>query len=209
MSVVEEPAHLGLVLEELARADARLVELALEELLARGGGSCRAARAQEVADLGARARRPDEIEPVLAGLLVGARQDLDHVAVPELVAERLDLAVDARAGDVLAELGVDREREVDRRRAAREDAHVALGREDVDLVLEEVDLHPLEELGRVLQLLLPLDELAQPAEALRVLSRRSRRPRSLYFQCAAMPRSATRCISWCGSGSRCARAPGR
>ena len=70
---------------------------------------------------------------------------------------------------VLADLDVDREGEVDRRRAAREDAHVALGGEDVDLVLEEVDLHALEELGRVLELLLPLHELAEPAEALRVL----------------------------------------
>ena len=144
---------------------------------------------------GAGARRADEVEPVLVRVLVRARQDLDDVAVPQLVAERLDLAVDARAGDVIAELRVDLVGEVDRRRAAREDAHVALGREDVDLVLEEVDLHALEELGRVLELLLPLEQLPEPREALRVLLGDAARLRSLYFQCAAMPRSATRCIS--------------
>src|SRR5205085_11503353 len=122
-----------------------------------------------VANLGAGAGRADEIEPVLARLLVGARQHLDDVAVPQLVAERLDLAVDPRAGDVIAQLGVDLVGEVDRRRAAREDTDVALGREDVDLVLEEIDLHALEELRRVLELLLPFEELPEPGEALRVL----------------------------------------
>ena len=104
-------------------------------------------------------------------------------------------AVHARAGAVLADLGVDRVGEVDRRRAAREHAHVALGREDVDLVGEEVDLHALEELGRVLEVLLELHQLAQPAELARRPWRRDRRVFSLYFQCAAMPCSATRCIS--------------
>src|SRR5262249_20596168 len=121
------------------------------------------------ADLRARARRPDEIEPVLARVLVRAREHVDDVAVAQLVAERLHLAVDARARDAVAELRVDLVREVDRRRPAREDAHVPLWRADVALVLEEVDLHALEELGRVLQLLLPLEELPQPREALRVL----------------------------------------
>ena len=121
--------------------------------------------------------------------------DLDDVAVLQLVAERHDLAVDARARTVLADLGVNRVGEVDRRRAAREDAHVALRREHVDLVGEEVDLHALEELDRVLDVLLELDQLAQPAELLRVLRIDAAAVRSLYFQCAAMPCSATRCIS--------------
>ena len=139
---------------------------------------------------------PDEVEPVLARLLVRRRHDLDDVAVSQLVAQRLELPVDARAGDVLAELRVDREGEVDGRRAAREHPHVALRSEHVDLVLEEVDLHALEELGRVLELLLPLDELPQPAEPLRRPARRCRPPDGPCTSSAPRcPRSATRCIS--------------
>ncbi len=59
------------------------------------------------------------VEPVLRGLLVRRGDHFDHVAVPQLVAEQLELPVHPRAGDVLPELGVDREDEVDRRRPAR------------------------------------------------------------------------------------------
>ena len=43
----------------------------------------------------------------------------------------------------VADLGVDRVGEVDRRRAARQREDLALGREDEDLVLLEVDLQRL------------------------------------------------------------------
>src|SRR5580693_5332441 len=55
------------------------------------------------------------------------------------------------------------------RGASREDTDVPLRREHVDLVLEEVHLHPLEKLRGVLELLLPFHQLPQPREALRVL----------------------------------------
>ena len=42
------------------------------------------------------------------------------------------------------------------------------GREDEDLVAEQVFLHRAQELLRVLHVLLPLEQLAQPGEALRV-----------------------------------------
>ena len=44
--------------------------------------------------------------------------------------------------------------------------HVALGREDEDLVLVEVDLQELEELLRAVGVLLQLQQLAEPAEVL-------------------------------------------
>ncbi len=54
--------------------------------------------------------------------------------------------------------------EVERRGAAREGEDLPLGREDVDLVRVEVDLQRGEERARVLDLLLPLQELAQPED---------------------------------------------
>ena len=66
----------------------------------------------------------------------------------------------ARADATVADLGVDRVREVDRRRARRQRDDLALRREDEDLVLFEVDLQALHELGRVGRLLLPVDDAA-------------------------------------------------
>ncbi len=58
------------------------------------------------------------------------------------------------------------EGEVDRRGALGELLHVALRREDEDLVLVQVDLEELEELLRAVRVLLQLEELAEPAEVL-------------------------------------------
>ena len=67
---------------------------------------------------------------------------------------------------MLADLGVDRVREVERRGALGQRLDVALGREHVHLVREEVDPHRVHELARVLRVLLRLDQLAQPHERL-------------------------------------------
>src|SRR5258705_12131307 len=78
--------------------------------------------------------------------------------------QRRDAAVDAGSLGPLTYFGVDREREVDRRRALGETLHVAARREDEDLILVQVDLQELEELlGRV-GVLLQLDELAEPGQ---------------------------------------------
>ena len=67
---------------------------------------------------------------------------------------------------MMADLGVDAVGEVDDRRALRKIEHVALGGEDEDLFGEEVILDGGEELLRILDVLLPLDQAAQPGEAL-------------------------------------------
>jgi hypothetical protein len=63
-------------------------------------------------------------------------------------------------------LGVHVEGEVDRRGPLRQPLHVALRREDEDLVLVEVHLQELEKLLRTVGVLLQLQELAEPAEML-------------------------------------------
>ena len=83
----------------------------------------------------------------------------------QLVVQRDDLAVDLGADAAVADVGVDGVGEVERGRAGGEVLHLALRREDEDLVLEQVDLERLEELGRVL-VALGLEQLPQPGHLL-------------------------------------------
>ena len=90
--------------------------------------------------------------------------DLDDVAVLQPRAQRDHLAVDARPDALMAQVGVDRVREVDRGRAARQRFHQPLRREDVDLFRVELDLQVLDELLRVVHFLLRFEQLAHPLE---------------------------------------------
>ena len=92
------------------------------------------------------------------------RDDLDDVAVLEAGAQRDHLAVDPRAHALVADVGVDAVREVDGGRTAGQRPHLALRREDVDLLRIEVDLQVLQELLRVADLLLDLEQLPHPLE---------------------------------------------
>ena len=101
---------------------------------------------EEVADVRARLAGAHVREPGRVGLGVRGGDDLDAVAVAQLGAQRHQLAVDLGRDAAVADVGVHRVGEVDRGRAARQRQDLALGREDVDLVGEEVDLDVLEEL---------------------------------------------------------------
>ena len=56
--------------------------------------------------------------------------------------------------------------EIDGRTPPLERDHISLGREDEDLLFEEVDLERLHELAGVLEFRLPLEHLAKPRKAL-------------------------------------------
>ena len=177
----------------------------------------------EVLDLVARARGDDEVEPVAARLVARRGDDLDDVAVAQPGAERHHLAVDARADALMADVGVDRVGEVDRRRVARQRLDLAFRREDVDLLRVQLDLQVLQELLRIAHLLLPFEQLPQPEEVLLVAVRRrpvlpciSSAPRSLPRPCRCIssvrictsngkPRSLTR-PTCAATGSRWAAA---
>src|SRR6266568_762833 len=88
---------------DLVPAHAPLAQLALEELLAQAAGALALLGAQQVPDLRLGARGDDELQPVLVGLLVRAGDDLDGVAVPELVAERHDDPVHPRPRALVAD----------------------------------------------------------------------------------------------------------
>ena len=102
------------------------------------------------------------------GLCVGVAHDLDDVAVLEAGAQRHHAPVDARADALVADVGVNRVGEVDRRRALRQHLHRAARRERIDLFGIEIDLQVRQELLRIAHFLLPLEQLPQPLEVLLV-----------------------------------------
>ena len=118
--------------------------------------------------------------------------------------QRHDAAVDLRADTAMADVGVHAVGEVERRRSGRQALDLALGREHVHLVGEQVDAQRVHELPRIARVLLPVGELRQPRLA---EPRRRAGAFSLYSQCAAMPYSAVWCIScvrtWISSGFPC------
>ena len=93
-------------------------------------------------------------------------EHFDDLAVLQAMVERHHPAVDLGADAAVADVGMDAVREVDGRRSLREGSHVATRREHEDLVLEDVDLHGVDEGLGVEHLLLPVHEQTQPGEAL-------------------------------------------
>ena len=105
------------------------------------------------------------VQPVARrAVLALGRHDLDDVAVLEPVVERHEPVVDLRPDRPVADVGVDPVGEVERRGTGRQVLDVALRGEHEDLVLEDVELDALDELGRVRDVALPVEQLAQPGE---------------------------------------------
>jgi hypothetical protein len=99
-------------------------------------------------------------QPGWAG--AGRGDDLDHVAALELGAQRHRLAIDLGGHAVVAHVAVDGVGEVHRRGAARQRQDLALGREHVDRVGEQVDLDVLPGTRRVAGLVLDVEQRLQP-----------------------------------------------
>lgn len=111
-----------------------------EHVAAEACGLVKAAVAQILANFGSGATGVDEVKPFGARAGVGRRDDLHHVAVVKLSGERTVLAVDATAVRVVAHVRVDLVREVDGGAASGQGDDLALRREGVESVGEEVDL---------------------------------------------------------------------
>ena len=158
----------GRALELLVR-QVLLLQRRLERLAALGLGLLARLAREPLPDLVARARGRRQRHPVArrAAAALGG-QDLDEVAALQPVVQRHDAAVDLRADGAVADVGVHGVGEVDRRRVGRQHLDLALRREDVDLVVEEVGAEGLEELARVGLVLLPVHQLADPGEPLLV-----------------------------------------
>ena len=88
--------------------------------------------------------------------------DLDLVAVLQLGQERRHAAVDLAAHRRVADIGMDRVREIDGRSPARQGDEPGLGREAEDLVVEQLELGVLEEFLRIVALRQEIDGASKP-----------------------------------------------
>ena len=93
-------------------------------------------------------------------------QHLDDVTVLQRVIEGNHATVRLGPNATVTDLGVDAVGEVDRGGAGWQRQDVALGREDEDLVTEDVDLDGIDELLGIEDFLLPIHQLPQPGEPL-------------------------------------------
>ena len=125
---------------------------------------------EELADLVAGARRLHEVQPVARRPpLLLRRQHLDELARLQGVVQRDDAAVHLGADAAVADVGVHRVGEVERCRSGRQALDLALRREHVDLVGEQVDPKRLHELLGVARVVLPVHQLRQPRDRSAVL----------------------------------------
>jgi len=153
-------------LEQVLEVDVEAPRLSLEQLPSEIDAPGLLLGVEEVLDLVSCARRRDEVEPVAARLVSRLRHDLHDVAVLEPLAEGHHPPVDAGPPRTGA-----RRRCGWRRRSRwpslpRQRLHLAPGGEGVHLLRIEIHLEVLQELLRVADLLLPLEQLSQPAEVL-------------------------------------------
>ena len=95
-------------------------------------------------------------------------EDLDDVGVVERRLQRDQAAVDPGADGAVADLGVHGVGEVDRRRPDRQRDHVAARGEHEDLGAVDLEAQRLQELARVLDLALPVEQLAHPVHVVEV-----------------------------------------
>ena len=151
------------ILEECAQLEAQSARLLLEELSPHLDRGRPLLLRDDQPDLAARLRGDNEVEPVTTRLVAGCRQDLDDIRVLNLVAERHNPPVDFRAGTLISDFGMDGVGEIDRGRVSRKGDDLALRGAGVDLLRVEVHLEGIDEVEGVGQILLGLDQAAQPA----------------------------------------------
>ena len=100
------------------------------------------------------------------GLALFCCENVHAVAQLQLVGQRHDGAVHLRAHAVVAHLGVDGVGEIDRRRTGAQAHNLAFRREHEHLGGREIHFQVLQELARILRLVLPVHHLAQPRQLL-------------------------------------------
>ena len=127
------------------------------------------------------------------GMLV--RDDLDDLAIGQRTSQRHDAPIDAGAAAAVPEVGMHVIGEVERRGAGRQVDDLALGRERIDAILEQLGAHLVEEVALTLAVP-PLGGRATCAP-IRSCGRRTHRARAIPCSASArpVPSSAWSCIS--------------
>ena len=73
---------------------------------------------------------------VLRKLLILSRDDVDDVAIFELISKRYDIAIDNRPRTMVADFAVNRIRKIDRARPLRQRLDFAIGRKHIDALIK-------------------------------------------------------------------------
>ena len=106
-------------------------------------------RFQVLADFGARPPGAHKTQPGRVRLGGGLGPDFHHVTVFEFGAQGLGFLVDARGHHPLAHPAVDGVGEIHHRGPARQRQNLALGREDVDRIGEQIAFDMVPKLGGI------------------------------------------------------------
>ena len=117
---------------------------------------------QRMANMRARLAGDHEVQPGRVWPSARGADNFHRRAAFQGLRQRCQAAVDAAGNAGIADVGVHRVGEVDRRGAFRQLHDAALGREHVDLVREQVDLHALDKFQRVAGALLHFQHAFDP-----------------------------------------------
>src|SRR5450830_568185 len=150
----------------LVQGAVETVEHLVQQAFAQADGFGAALQFQGVADMGARLAGDDKVEPRRIRARAGGADDLDRGAALQRFGQRRETAIDPTGNAAVADVGMYRVGKVHRRGAFRQLHDPALGREHIDLVREQVDLHAFDEFqgvaGALLHFQHALDPLAGP-----------------------------------------------
>src|SRR5882762_1393486 len=119
-----------------------------------------------VADFAARVRRLNKAQPIAARPVPLLRENLDHIAAHDFVAQGHHLPVNLGAHALMAYFRMHQISEVDRSGATRKLQHASLGSESINLHGSKIDLQCRQKFARLFQFLRPLDQLPHPGDSL-------------------------------------------
>ncbi len=105
----------------------------------------------------------DKFEPVaVRALAVLVDDDFDLVAILESLVEGSHLVIDQGSAGFIADLSVDGIGKIDGSRVFWQIKDIAIGREDKDTVLEDIEFDFINEFIRVFRLALDIDDILDP-----------------------------------------------
>ena len=103
------------------------------------------------------------IQPVTAGACCLLRSnDLDDIAVAELIIKRYDTSVYLSADTAVADIRMDTVRKIDRHSAYRQINNVAARRKYKHLIGKNIHLYRIHEITGIAHILMPFQQLTQP-----------------------------------------------
>ncbi|RMT54308.1 hypothetical protein ALP46_05441 [Pseudomonas amygdali pv. myricae] len=151
-------AFLSDLVETAFEAVEHLVQQALAEVDRLGA----ALQLERVANMRTRLAGHDEVQPCRVRTCAGRTDNLDGRAALQRFGQRRQPAVDPASNAAVADVGVYRIGEIHRRGAFGQLHDPAFGRENVNLVREQVDLDAFNELQRVARTLLHFQHTLDP-----------------------------------------------